>query len=101
VRFPLGPHHLLVLRPRFPEHRTHVGPSRVADVNRHLAAECYAMVIARPSGRAELAQLSLRRVRPALRFETGPLLEPDATGRRVPAGQEALHTFVPYGDDVG
>jgi len=101
VRFPLGPHHLLVLRPRFPEHRTHVGPSRVADVNRHLAAGCYEMVIARPSGRAELAQLSLRRVRPALRFKTGPLLEPDATGRLVPTGQEILHTFVPYGDDVG
>ena len=24
LRFPLGPHHLLVLRPRFPEHRTYV-----------------------------------------------------------------------------
>jgi len=101
VRFPLGPHHLLVLRPRFPEHRTHVGPSRVADVNRHLAAGCYEMVIARPSGREELAQLSMRRVRPALRFKTGPLLEPDATGRLVPTGQEILHTYVPYGDDVG
>ena len=101
VRFPLGPHHLLVLRPRFPEHRTYVDPRRVAEVNRHLAAGCYEMVIARPSALAELAQLSLRRVRPALRFNTGPLLEPDATGRLVPTGQEILQTYVPYGDDVG
>jgi hypothetical protein len=101
VRFPLGPHHLLVLRPRFPEHRTHVDPGRVAEVNRHLAAGCYEMVIAQPSDRAELAQLSLRRVRPALRFNTGPLLEPDAAGRLVPTGQEVLQTYVPYGDDVG
>lgn len=101
VRFPLGPHHPLVLRPRFPEHRTHVDPGRVAEVNRHLAAGCYEMVIAHPSGRPELAQLSLRRVRPALRFSTGPLLKPDATGRLVPTGEEVLHTFVPYGDDVG
>jgi Protein of unknown function (DUF4238) len=98
VRFSLGPHHLLVLRPRYPEHRTHVEPGRVAEVNRHLAAGCYEMVIARPSDRAELAQLSMRRVRPALRFNTGPLLEPDATGRLVPTGQEILHTYVPYGD---
>jgi Protein of unknown function (DUF4238) len=101
VRFPLGPHHLLVLRPRFPEHRTHVGPGRVSEVNRHLAAGCYEMVVAPPSDRAELAQLSLRRVRPALRLNTGPLLEPDATGRLVPTGDEVLQAYVPYGDDVG
>jgi hypothetical protein len=100
VRFPLGPHHLLVLRPRFPEHRTHVDPGRVAEVNRHLAAGCYEMVIARSSDRAELAQLSLRRVRPALRFNTGPLLEPDATGRLVPTGQEVLQAYVSYGDEA-
>jgi Protein of unknown function (DUF4238) len=101
VRFPLGPHHLLVLRPRFPEHRTHVDPGRVTEVNRHLAAGCYEMVIARPSDRPELAQLSLRHRRPALRFNTAPLLEPDATGRLVPTGQEVLHAYVPYGDDAG
>jgi hypothetical protein len=101
VRFPLGPHHLLVLRPRFPEHHTHVEPQRVAEVNRHLAAGCYEMVIARPSDREELAHLRLRRVRPALRFNTGPLLKPDATGRLVPTGDEVLHTYVPYGDDAG
>src|SRR5262249_36486728 len=101
VRFPLGPHHLLVLRPRYPEHRTHVGAGRVAEVNRHLPAGCYEMVIAQPSGRLDLAQLSLRRRRPALRFNTGPMLEPDATGRLVPTGQEVLHTYIPYGDEVG
>ena len=101
VRFPLGPHHLLVLRPRFPEHRTYVDPGRVAEVNRHLAAGCYEMVIARSSDRAELTQLSLRRIRPALRFNTGPLLEPDATGRLVPTGQEVLQTYVSYGDETG
>jgi hypothetical protein len=101
LRFPLGPDHLLVLRPRFPEHRTYVDARRVAEVNRRLAAGCYEMVIACPSSRQELAQLSLRPVRPALRFSTGPLLEPDASGRLVPPGQEVLHTFIPYGDDAG
>jgi hypothetical protein len=101
LRFPLGPHHLLVLRPRFPEHRTYVDARRVAEVNRRLAAGCYEMVIACPSSREELAQLRLTPVRPALRFNTGPLLEPDAAGRLVPTGQEILHTFIPYGDDAG
>lgn len=101
LRFPLDPHHLLVLRPRFPEHRTYVDARRVAEVNRRLAAGCYEMVIACPSSREELAQLRLRPVRPALRFNTGPLLEPDASGRLVPTGQEVLHTFIPYGDDAG
>jgi hypothetical protein len=54
----------------------------------------------RSSDRAELAQLSLRRVRPALRFNTGPLLEPDATGRLVPTGQEVLQAYVSYGDEA-
>ena len=101
LRVPLGPHHLLVLRPRFPEHRTYVDARRVAEVNRRLAAGCYEMVIGCPSSREELAQLRLRPVRPALRFNTGPLLEPDASGRLVPTGQEILHTFIPYGDDAG
>ena len=101
VRFPLGPNHLLVLRPRFPEHRTYVNHGRVAQVNRHLAAGCYEMIIARPVDGEELAQFRLRGVRPALRFNTGPLLEPDATGRLVPTGQEILQTFIPYGDDAG
>jgi uncharacterized protein DUF4238 len=101
VRFPLGPNHLLVLRPRFPEHRTYVDDGRAVQVNRHLAAGCYEMIIGRPVDRGELARLHLRRVRPALRFNTGPLLEPDATGRLVPTGREILHTFVPYGDDAG
>lgn len=101
VRFPLGPHHLLVLRPQYPEHRTYITPSRVARVNRHLAAGCYEMVIARPPDHEDLAQLKLRRVRPALRFGTEPLLQPDANGQLVPTGQEILHTFIPYGDDAG
>jgi len=101
LRFPLGPHHVLVLGPRFPEHRTHVNAHRVAEVSRRLAAGCYEMVIGCPSSCNELALLSLRPVRPALRFNTGPLLKPDASGRVVPTGQEVLHTFVPYGDDAG
>jgi hypothetical protein len=101
LRFPLGPRHVLVLRPRFPEHRTYVDVRRVAAVNRRLAAGCYEMVIGCPSSGRDLAQLRLRPVRPALRFNTGPLLKPDAAGRLVPTGQEILHTFVPYGDDAG
>ncbi|MFD0782390.1 DUF4238 domain-containing protein [Micromonospora azadirachtae] len=100
VRFPLGPHHLLVLRPRFPEHRTVVELDRVAAVNRHLAAGCYEMVIGRPSERADLERLKLRRVRPAMRFNTGPLFETDASGQLVPTGREILHMYVPYGDEV-
>jgi hypothetical protein len=78
-----------------------LSPAGLRRVNRHLAAGCYEMVIARPSDQPELAQLSLRRRRPALKFNTGPLLEPDAAGRLVPTGQEVLHAYVPYGDDVG
>ncbi|MFI7430713.1 DUF4238 domain-containing protein [Micromonospora sp. NPDC049836] len=100
VRFPLGPHHLLVLRPRFPEHRTVVEPDRVAGVNRHLAAACYEMVIGRPAERADLERFKLRRVRPAMRFNTGPLFETDPSGGSVPTGREILHMYVPYDDEV-
>src|SRR5450631_2889061 len=45
VRFALGPHDLLVLRPSFPEQRTVVDAARVLAVNRQLASHCYDMVI--------------------------------------------------------
>ena len=101
LRFPLGPRHLLVLRPKFPEHRSYINAARVTAVNRRFAAGCHEMVIGCPSSSEELTQFRLRPVRPALRFNTGPLLQRDASGRLVPSGQEILQTFIPYGDDAG
>jgi hypothetical protein len=77
-----------------------VEPDRAVQVNRHLAVACYEMVIACPTDKADLQRLRLRQARPALRFNTGPRYESDASGRPVLTGREVLHMYVPYGDDV-
>lgn len=100
VRFPLGPHDLLVLRPKFPEQRVVVEPSRVTVVNRHLAAGCHQLVVGCATAARDLDDLQLRRVRPALRFGTGPLFESDEAGRSVPTGRQVLHIYASYGDEV-
>lgn len=100
VRFPLGPHHLLVLRPRYPEHHTVVEPERAAQVNHHLAAACYDIVIGRLADRTDLEQFDLRPKRPSVRFNVGPLVEIDAHGRSTPTDREILHMYTSYGDEV-
>lgn len=99
IWFPLGPWHLLVLRPQLPRILTFVEPARVADVNRHLSRGCYTMVIGRPEELADLAVLPLRARRPAMRFNSGPLVETGSDGRAVPTGWEVVHAYVPFGDD--
>jgi hypothetical protein len=100
VRFPLGPNHLLVLRPRFPEHRTFVDAERVAEVNRHLVSACYRMSIGTPGDKSILEQLRLRTVRPAIRFNSGSLYRNDGQGEIVDTGQTVLHMYTPQGDEV-
>jgi hypothetical protein len=100
LRFAVSPQLALVLRPRYPEHRTVVGPERVAAVNRHLASQCYTMVIGRVEDLSALERLQLRKVRPAMRFNTGPLFETGPDGESVPTGNEVLHMYVSYGDEA-
>lgn len=99
VWFPVDAEHLLVLRPRFPEHRTVVAVDRVQQVNAHLARSCYRLVISRPQDSASLAALALRRTRPALRFNTGPGYEQDAFGNMRPTGTDIVHIYAPYADE--
>lgn len=98
VWFPLGPQHLLALRPRFPEHRSVVEADRVDQVNRHLAAACYEIVVARPADEAVLAELRLKPLRPAIRFNSGPLFEKDVNGELIRTSETLLHSYVPYDD---
>ncbi|WP_407654827.1 DUF4238 domain-containing protein [Actinomadura luzonensis] len=99
VWFPLGPHHLLVLRPRHPERRYVIEEARHQLVNRHIASACYKMIIGIPEDLDYLRLLPLQTVRPAMRFNTGPLLEVDSRGKTRTTGHEILHTFVPYNDE--
>lgn len=99
VRFPLGPNHLLVLRPRFPEHRTFVDAERVAEVNRHLVGACYRMSIGTSGDKSILEQVRLRTVRPAIRFNSGPLYRNDGQGEIIDTGQTVLRMYNPQGDE--
>lgn len=100
VWFPLGPHDLLVLRPRYPEHCIVVDPGRALQVNRRLAASCYRLVIGRPADRTELEHLTMRSTRPAIRFNTGPLMQQAPDGHLVPTGEDILHMYTPHDDTV-
>lgn len=100
LRFAVSPDLALVLRPRYPEHRTVVGPERVAAVNRHLASQCYTMVIGTIADLPALERLELRRVRPAMRFNTGPLYKVGPDGDQIRTGNDVLHMYVSYGEDA-
>lgn len=98
VWFPIDRAHLLVLRPRFPEHRVVVDPRRAAQVNRHLAAGCYAMTIAAPGDLMMLGGLQMRARRPALRFVSGPGYTERGDGTLVPTGTRITQLYPPYTD---
>ncbi|TKK88132.1 DUF4238 domain-containing protein [Herbidospora galbida] len=100
VHFPLGPNDLLVLRPRFPEKRYIVEPERAKQVNRHLSTSCYQMAISRLDDVDELTRVPLSHIRPALRFNLGPLFTEGVNGNLLPTGREILHMYVPYGDNT-
>jgi hypothetical protein len=96
VWFPLGPHHLLALRPRFPEHRSFVEPDRVTQVNRHLASACNKLIIGRFQDGPLLTQLPLAATRPLLRFNSGPLLTRTPDGRLIDSGRTVTHMYNQY-----
>jgi hypothetical protein len=100
VWFPLGPHHLLVLRPRYPENRGFVDPDRVTQVNRHLAAACNKLIIGRLEDGPVLDQLMMADTRPLLRFNSGPLVQRLPDGREVDTGRMVMHMYTQYDDAV-
>jgi hypothetical protein len=100
IWFALGPLHLLVLRPRFPEHRLYVPAARVEQVNRRLAAASHRQIIGRPADADTLLRLPLRAVRPHTRFGGGPLLREGPDGQLHRDG-EVLHMYLDYSDDEG
>jgi hypothetical protein len=94
IRFPIDPGHLLVMRPRFPEHRVVVPEERVSIVNRGTAARCYRFVIGHPDQKSLINELPLSDRPAALRFHEGPLLRED--GRPFEPAREVIHTYVRY-----
>lgn len=100
IRFPLGPHHLLVARPAYPEHRVVVSRDRVAAVNWSMAAQSHTQVIGSKLQRADLDALTLLPIRPGLRFNNGPLYEVNDAGESVPTGSDVLHLYMDYGDEA-
>ncbi len=99
IRFPIDPRHLLVMRPRYPEHRIVVPDARVSAVNQQVAARCYRMIIARPDQAESLTQLRLRDRPAALRFDIGPLIREGADGQQIQDGREVIHQYVEYEDE--
>lgn len=98
IRFPIDPHHLLVMRPRYPENRSIVSGGRVEAVNMQVANRCYRQVIATPEGTASLEKLVLQSRPMALRFDEGPLLRDGADGV-VRTDRTVLHLYVEHPGD--
>lgn len=97
VRFPLGPRHLLVLRPRHRETRLFIDLDRVECANQHLAAASRKMIIGRIEDETLLASVPLRDLRPMMKFNSGPSVIVEQDGTERPGG-EILHMFRPYDD---
>jgi hypothetical protein len=94
IRFPVDPSHLLVLRPRYPEHRVVVDEKRVRAVNLGTAARCYRFMVAHVDQEQFIGALRLRDHAAALRFHEGPLV--DAAGVPVKPRRDVIHTYVRY-----
>jgi len=97
IRFPVDPRHLLVLRPRYPEHRVVVDEKRVRSANRGTAARCYRFVVAHVDQEQLIGAMPLRDHAAVLRFQEGPLV--DATGVPVKPRRDVIHTYVSYEEE--
>jgi hypothetical protein len=97
IRFPLSPHHLLVLRPHGPEQSVFATRARVQQVNQHASATCRHMVITLPAEAEDLDRLVLRPKRPLMKFNEGPLYVEESDGSERAKG-EVLHLYRPYDD---
>jgi len=96
IRFPVGPRHLLVLRPKGREGSGFVTRARVEAVNQEAAATCRQMVIGRPIDTSYLESILLRDRRPMWKID-------EASGYRTGRGGdqylgEILHSYRPYDD---
>jgi hypothetical protein len=97
IRFPVSPRDVLVLRHSGHDEVLSVPPHRGSEVSDHLARQCHRLVIA-PTDRTHfLKTMALAARRPAMRFNTGPLIETRADGSVHERG-EVIHTWVPDSD---
>lgn len=95
VRFPLDAHKQLVLsRVRRPG-SARITRGRVAACNQDAAYACHRFLIAPPEHEERTRALDLPAKRPVLRFDVGPMMKQDASGRYYDTGEEILHTWVP------
>jgi hypothetical protein len=99
VRFAIGPRHLLVLRPKFPEHITFVERERVDDVNQHLSKQCQYAVVGRAVDDCYLEDLNLGDRGPTVRFNFGPLVESLPDGQLRETGNDVMHIYGQYVSD--
>jgi hypothetical protein len=93
IRLPLDPEKQLVITERRRTPTTRLNTERVRSCNADTALGCHEQLIGPPDSR-ELVLPRLPRVKPILRFHTGPLYRmlPDRTEIR---DGEVLHTWVP------
>lgn len=95
VRFPLDAHEQLVLsRVRRPG-SARTTRERVATCNQDAAHACRRFLISPPEHEERTRSLDLPAKRPVLRFNGGPMMTQDASGRHYGTGEEILHMWVP------
>jgi len=99
IRFPIDPHHQLVLTDTERCQVTKVDTARVATCNQDLASACHRFIIGHPDEQNALLQLTLADRRPTVRFNLAPLYEPGSDGIARPvAGKDVLHQWVQRDD---
>ncbi len=96
VRFPVGPRHLLVLRPHSQKTLSLAARSRVESVNRHTMATSWQVIAAQPNVADALSQAEWRPLRPLLiaRSVKGVATSSGTNGKEV----DLLHLMRPYDD---
>lgn len=96
IRFPVGPRHLLVLRPRGVEAKLFVPRSRVDAVNCHVAATCRHMVIGQCRDVPAIQRVPLRDRRPMWKIDGGPLYQSGPDGDTYEG--DVIQLYRPYDD---
>ena len=96
VRFPVGPRHLLVMRPRGQESSSLVARSRVESVNRHTIAASWQVIAAQPNVAEALSRAELRPLRPLLIVRSVKGIVTSSGSKDKDA--DLLHLMRPYDD---
>lgn len=95
IRFPIDTGKQIVLLPDgSPDKTITIEPARVRNCNADIADGCHNFIVGHPDRPRVLEQQALKRKRPVIRFNIGPLYRQGRDGALIEDG-EVLHTWVP------